>query len=372
MITGQIGRPGTGVNPLRGQNNVQGACDMGALPDVYSGYQKVANPAARAKFEQAWSVKLPEQPGLMVTQMLPAILDGKLKALYIMGENPVLSDADVTHVVKSLEALEFLVVQDIFLTETAKLAHVVLPASSYAERDGTYANTERRVQLTQPVVAPPGQARRDWEIICDISTAIGYPMRYASSSAVNEEMRRLTPQYAGISHARLAAGEQLCWPCPAEDHPGTPILHREKFTRGLGQFHPVEYQAAAEETDASFPVVLTTGRMLEHYHTGTMTRRSKGLHGLVPGPFVEVNGADAKKIRVKDGDSVKVTSRRGSIVLPAKVGSRVDAGVLFIPFHFWEAAANVLTNPAYDPTARIPEFKVCAVRLERAPGPDQS
>ncbi len=372
MITGQIGRPGTGVNPLRGQNNVQGACDMGALPDVFPGYQKVVDPAAHAKFEKAWSVKLSDKTGLMVTQMLPAILEGKLKAMYIMGENPVLSDADVTHVVKSLEALEFLVVQDIFLTETAKLAHVVLPASSYAERDGTYANTERRVQLTQPVVAAPGKARRDWEIICDISTAIGYAMNYASTSAVNEEMRRLTPQYAGISHARLNAGEQLCWPCPSDDHPGTPILHRERFTHGLGQFHPVEYQAAAEETDASFPVVLTTGRMLEHYHTGTMTRRSKGLDGLVPGPFVEVNGADAKKIRVKDGDSVRVTSRRGSIVLPAKVGSRVDAGVLFIPFHFWEAAANVLTNSAYDPTARIPEFKVCAVRLERAPSTGQS
>ena len=271
--------------------------------------------------------------------------------------------------VKALEKLEVLVVQDIFLTETAKLAHVVLPASSYAERDGTYANTERRVQLTRPVVPPPGQARRDWEIICDIATAVGYPMHYASSAAVDAEMRALTPQYAGISHARLEAGEQLCWPCPTEDHPGTPILHRETFTRGLGQFHPVEYKPAAEEVDAAYPVVLTTGRMLEHYHTGTMTRRSKGLHGLVPGPFVEMNGADAKKFKVKDGDRVKVTSRRGSIELPAKVGSRVDAGVLFIPFHFWEAAANVLTNPAYDPTARIPEFKVCAVRLERATTP---
>ena len=369
MLTGQIGRPGTGVNPLRGQNNVQGSCDMGALPDVYSGYQKVADPAARAKFEKAWGSKLPDRPGQMVTQMFPAVLDGEIKAMYIMGENPVLSDADSTHVVKALEKLEFLVVQDIFLTETAKLAHVVLPASSYAERDGTYANTERRVQLTRPVVPPPGQARRDWEIVCDIATAVGYPMRYASSAEVDAEMRALTPQYAGISHARLEAGEQLCWPCPTEEHPGTPILHRETFTRGLGQFHAVEYQPAAEEVDAAYPVVLTTGRMLEHYHTGTMTRRSKGLHGLVSGPFVEMSGADAKKFKVKDGDRVKVTSRRGSIELPAKVGTRVDAGVLFIPFHFWEAAANVLTNPAYDPTARIPEFKVCAVRLERATTP---
>jgi len=367
MLTGQIGRPGNGVNPLRGQSNVQGSCDMGALPDVLPGYQKVADAAVRAKFGKAWGVALPDKPGLTVTQMLPAALDGKIKALYVMGENPVLSDADLTHVVKALEKLEFLVVQDIFLTETAKLAHVVLPASSYAERDGNYTNTERRVQLTRPVVPAPGQARRDWEIICDVATALGYPMSYASTAAVDEEMRALTPSYAGISRARLDAGAQLHWPCPAEDHPGTPILHREKFTRGLGQFHPVEYRPADEGTDASFPVVLTTGRMLEHYHTGTMSRRSKALHGLVPGPFVEVSGTDAERISVKDGDSVKVTSRRGSIVLPAKVGARVDAGVIFIPFHFWEAAANVLTNPASDPTAGIPEFKVCAVRLERAP-----
>ncbi|MDH3596486.1 MAG: formate dehydrogenase subunit alpha [Rhodospirillales bacterium] len=367
MITGQIGRPGTGVNPLRGQSNVQGACDMGALPNFYTGYQDVADAEVRAKFEKAWNAALSETPGLTVTKMLPAALEGKIKALYVMGENPVLSDADVTHVVEALENLEFLVVQDIFLTETAKLADVVLPASSYAERDGTYTNTERRVQLTMPVVPPPGQARRDLEIICELATAVGYPMSYASTAEINDEMRSLTPSYAGISHARLEAGEQLHWPCPTEDHPGTPILHRDKFARGLGQFHPVEYKPAAEETDASFPIVLTTGRMLEHYHTGTMTRRSDGLNGLVPGPFVEVNGADAKKIRVKDGERVKVTSRRGSIVLPAKVGTRVDTGVLFIPFHFWEAAANVLTNPASDPTAGIPEFKVCAVRLERAP-----
>jgi formate dehydrogenase alpha subunit len=367
MMTGQIGRPGTGVNPLRGQVNVQGACDMGALPNLYPGYQQVTNADVRAKFEKAWNAELSDNSGLTMTQMLPAALDGKIKAMYIMGENPVLSDADVTQVAEALGKLEFLVVQDIFLTETAKLAHVVLPATSYAERDGAYTNTERRVQLTQPIVPPPGQARRDREIICELATAVGYPMGYASTAEIDDEMRGLTPSYAGISHARLEAGEQLHWPCPSQDHPGTPILHQEYFTRGLGQFHPVEYQPAAEETDPSFPIVLTTGRMLEHYHTGTMSRRSKALHGLVPGPFVEVNGADAKEISVKDGDRVTVTSRRGSIVLPAKVADRVDAGVVFIPFHFWEAAANVLTNPASDPTAGIPEFKVCAVRLERAP-----
>jgi formate dehydrogenase alpha subunit len=367
MIAGQIGRPGTGVNPLRGQSNVQGACDMGALPNFYTGYQDVADAAVRAKFETAWNAELSQTPGLTVTKMLPAALEGKIKALYIMGENPVLSDADIAHVVEALEALEFLVVQDIFLTETAKLADVVLPASSYAERDGTYTNTERRVQLTAPVVPPPGQTRRDWEIICDLATAVGYPMGYASTAEINDEMRSLTPSYAGISPARLEEGTQLHWPCPSEDHAGTPILHQGKFARGLGQFHPVEYKPADEETDPSYPIVLTTGRMLEHYHTGTMTRRSDGLNGLVPGPFVEVNGADAERIRIKDGEHVKVSSRRGSIVLPARVGTRVDTGVLFIPFHFWEAAANVLTNPATDPTAGIPEFKVCAVRLEPAP-----
>ena len=367
MITGHIGRPGTGVNPLRGQNNVQGACDMAALPNFYPGYQLVDNADIRAKFSKAWGVETPETPGLMVTKMFPAVLEGKIKAMYIMGENPVLSDADVTHVEEALEKLDFLVVQDIFMTETAKFADVVLPATSYAERDGTYVNTERLVQLTKPVVAPPGSARRDLEIICDIAAAIGYPMTYESTSDVNDEMRSLTPSYTGISHARLEAGEQLHWPCLSDDHPGTPILHSEKFARGLGLFHPIEFIAADEETDASFPIILTTGRMLEHYHTGTMTRRSKALDGLVPGPFVEVNDKDAINIDVKDGDRVTVTSRRGSIVLPARVADRVDRGVVFIPFHFWEAAANVLTNPASDPTAGIPEFKVCSVRMERAP-----
>ena len=378
MLTGQIGRPGTGVNPLRGQNNVQGACDMGALPNCFPGYQPVTDADARARFQDAWNVELPGDPGLTVTQMLPSALEGGVRAMYIMGENPALSDADVTHVVKALEALEFLVVQDLFLTETARLAHVVLPATSYAERDGTYTNTERRVQLTEPVVRPPGEARRDWEILCAVATAVGYPMAYGSTAEINDEMRALTPSYAGVSHGRLRAGEQLQWPCPSEDHPGTPILHRDTFTRGLGQFHPAEHRPPDEVTDDSFPLVLTTGRMLEHYHTGTMSRRSAGLDGLVPGAFAEVNRTDAAGLGVADGDAVQVTSRRGSITLAARVGDRVDEGIVFIPFHFHEAAANVLTNPACDPTARIPEFKVCAVRLDRAdappgwPGPDQS
>jgi predicted molibdopterin-dependent oxidoreductase YjgC len=269
-------------------------------------------------------------------------------------------------VTEALGKLDFLVVQDIFLTETARLADVVLPAASYAERDGTYTSTERRVQLTEPVVAPPGQARRDWEIIQDIATAMGYPMAYRSTAEIDAEMRALTPSYAGISHARLRAGEAIHWPCGSEDHPGTPVLHSETFSRGLGQFHPADFRPAAELPDAEFPLVLTTGRMLEHYHTGTMSRRSAGLHGLVPGPFVEMSRVDAQELGVEDGDGVTVTSRRGSIALPASVGDRVDEGVVFIPFHFHEAAANVLTNPATDPLAGIPEFKACAVRVEPA------
>jgi formate dehydrogenase alpha subunit len=366
LLTGHIGRPGTGVNPLRGQNNVQGACDMGALPNVFPGYQPVADEKIRAKFAAAWRVTLPEKPGLAVTEVFPAIEAGTIAAVYIMGENPMLSDPDVTHVERALRQLEFLVVQDIFLTETAKLAHVVLPASSFAERDGTYTNTERRVQLSRPVVPGPGEARRDWEILCDISTRLGHPMRWATTGDVWDEMRSLTPSMAGISWSRLEAGESLCWPCPDEQHPGTPILHTEKFTRGKGAFAPVEYKAADEETDAEYPFVLTTGRILEHYHTGTMTRRSQGLHGLEPEGFVELNDRDARKLRVGQGSFVRVVTRRGAVKARVRLNERVGAGTIFMPFHFAEAAANVLTNPAFDPIAKIPEYKVCAARVEPA------
>ncbi|MBI5503014.1 MAG: formate dehydrogenase subunit alpha [Deltaproteobacteria bacterium] len=373
MLTGHIGRPGTGVNPLRGQNNVQGSCDMGALPNVLPGYQQVADEKIRAKFEAAWGAKLPPKPGLTVSEVFPAALEGRIKALYIMGENPMLSDPDVTHVEAALRKLEFLVVQDIFLTETAKLAHVVLPALAFPERDGTYTNTERRVQLTQPFVAPPGAdwqgaggPRRDWRILCDVSERLGRPMRFESTQAVWDEMRGLTPSMAGIAWSRLEGSAAVCWPCPAEDHPGTPILHAQKFTRGLGQFAPIEYKPAAEEPDKEFPFVLTTGRMLEHYHTGTMTRRSKALHGLEPEGFVELNGKDATALRVAKGGFVRVVTRRGAVRARVRLNDRVDRGTLFMPFHFVEAAANVLTNPAYDPIAKIPEYKVCAARVERA------
>ena len=365
MLCGNLGVPGGGVNPLRGQNNVQGACDVGCLPDVYPGYQKVGDPAIRARFAKAWKVDgLDPEPGLTVTEMLPAALEGKLKTMYIMGENPMLSDPDLNHAREALEALDFLVVQDIFLTETAALADVVLPATSYAEREGTVTNTERRVQVFREVIPPLPGTRVDWRIICDIATRMGYPMSYSGAAEIMAEIATVTPQYGGISYERLLGGEQLCWPCPTPTHPGTPILHVNGFSRGKGKLHAIEFKEADELPDDEYPLILTTGRMLEHFHTGSMTRRSKGLNELAPGPFVEVSGADAEKLSITHGQMVRVASRRGAIELAAQVDHGIKPGVVFIPFHFHEAAANVLTNAALDPLAGIPEFKVCAVRLE--------
>lgn len=366
MMTGNIGRPGTGVNPLRGQNNVQGSCDMGALPNVFSGYQQVADETARGKFENAWGVKLPPKPGMTVTEMIPAALTGQIKALYIMGENPMLSDPDVHHVEKALKSLQFLVVQDVFLTETARLAHVVLPATTFAERDGTYNNTERRVQLTTPVIPALEGTRQDWEIIAEVSRRMGYPMNFTSRRDIWNEMRSLTPSFAGISWERLESGESICWPCPDEKHAGTPILHTEKFTRGKGQFAAIEFRPADELPDKEYPFILTTGRILEHFHTGTMTRRSAALEGLEPECFVEMSNEDAGQLKVQKGQNIRVTTRRGSLEARVRLNERMGRGTIFIPFHYVEAAANELTNAAYDPIAKIPEFKVCAARLEKS------
>jgi len=365
MLCGNVGVPGGGVNPLRGQNNVQGACDMGALPNVYPGYQKVTDDAVREKFQTAWNAKLSAKVGLTVSDIIPAAQKGEIKALYIMGENPVLSDPDSTHAIKALGALDFLVVQDIFLTETAQLADVVLPAASFVEREGTVTNTERRVQRMYRAIEPLGDSRTDWEIICDLSGRMGYPMHYESTAKIMEEIARLTPQYGGIDYKRLDAGEQLCWPCPTHDHPGTPVLHKGKFSRGLGKFHAIDFQPANELPDRTYPMLLTTGRLLAQFHTGTMSRKSRELNELEPGPFVQINPKDAASMRIHNGDKVRVRSRRGKIELLARVDEIVDRGVIFIPFHFAEAAANLLTNPAFDPIAKIPEFKVCAARLER-------
>ncbi len=362
MLLGNVGFECGGVNPLRGQNNVQGACDMGALPDVFPGYQAVTDPEASRRFAEAWGVELPDAPGLTVTEAFDAIAAGAVRALYVMGENPMLSDPDQAHVEEALRRLDFLVVQDIFLTETAALADVVLPAASFAEKDGTFTNTERRVQLLHAAVPSPGEARADWRILTDLARRLGAGWHYSHPREIMAEVAALTPSYGGISHERLEHGG-LCWPCPDGDHPGTPILHVGRFTRGLGKFFPVAYQAPAEEPDDEYPLSLTTGRMLEHYHTGTMTRRSDGLNELVPEGFVEVNPADAAALGFADGASVAVETRRGRITITAHVTTRVRPGTVFVPFHFWESPANRLTNPARDPLANIPEFKVCGCRI---------
>jgi formate dehydrogenase alpha subunit len=364
MLTGNVGKPLSGVNPLRGQNNVQGACDMGALPNVYSGYQPVDSPEVREKFEKAWNAKLPDKAGLTSVEVIDEAASGAIRGIYIMGENPMLSDPDINHVRKALEAVEFLVVQDIFMNETGELADVVLPATSFAEKDGTFANTERRVQRVRRAVNPPGLARDDWSIVCDISTRMGYPMNYDSPAKIQEEIARLTPIYGGITYDRIE-DVGLQWPCTDASHPGTAFLHSGRFTRGLGKFHPVEFLPPREMPDDEYPFVLTTGRMLEHWHTGTMTRRSVVLDDRVPTGFVELNPEDAERMAVLEGDIMDIASRRGRIEVPAKITGKVQPGTVFLTFHFHENPANALTIAALDPIAKIPEFKACAVRVRK-------
>jgi len=365
LLCGQVGRPSTGINPLRGQNNVQGACDMGALPDVLPGYQRVDDPEVREKFSKNWNLPVPAQPG----QTLMEIISGAgtdIRGLYIMGENPVLSDPDSESVRRALSRLDFLVVQDIFLSETATLAHVVLPSASFAEKTGTYTNTERRVQRLSKAVNPPGAALADWEILCRVAAALGCPQDYESPEMIMEEIASLTPSYGGIRHSRLK-GQGLQWPCPDVSHPGTPYLHGQRFIRGKGKFNAVRHRPHQEFPDTEYPFRLLTGRMFCHYHTGTMTRKSPALASEQAEGYMEVNPQDAMALSVKEGEKVRVTSRRGSIVARARVTESVGQGEIFIPFHFSESAANVLTQKALDPESKMPELKVCAVRLEKAP-----
>ncbi|UCB46067.1 MAG: formate dehydrogenase subunit alpha [Spirochaetota bacterium] len=365
MLTGNVGKRGAGVNPLRGQNNVQGACDLGALPNVYPGYQKVDNEAFQRKFEKAWGTSLSPKPGLTVVEMLHGAENGRIRAMYIMGENPFLSDPNANRVKKDLESLDFLVVQDIFLSETAQYADVVLPAASFAEKDGTFTNTERRVQLLHRIIPPPGEARPDWQIICEVSSRLGYPMSYTDTARIMDEMAEIMPIYGGISHKRIRKfGIQ--WPCPEKQHPGTPFLHKDTFTRGKGLFSAVDFRPAAELPDDEYPYVLTTGRILYHFHTGTMSRRVEGLDAIRPDGFVEIHPDDAKVLKLKDGAMVEVASRRGTVTARAVVTSRSRPGTVFMAFHYREAAANILTNDALDPVAKIPEFKVCAVKIKKA------
>lgn len=366
MLCGNIGIEGGGVNPLRGQNNVQGACDMGCLPNVLTAYQNVGVPENREKFAKFWGVdSIPEKPGLTIVEIINAATTGQIKSLYIVGENPMISDPDLHHVEEGLKKLDFLVVQDIFLTETAQLADVVLPAASFAEKEGTFSNTERRVQLIRKAVNPPGNARPDWEIICDIAARMGFRMSYPAAETIFEEMVRCTPSYAGMTYQRLENGG-LQWPCPTRDHSGTKYLHKDKFVRGKGKFHAIEWTPPAEPTDMEYPFILTTGRVLFQYHTGTMTRRSEGLNACAPDCFVEVNTQDAERLGLAEGQPVKVSSRRGTLTARAVVGETTDVGTIFIPFHYSEAAVNNLTISAIDPQAKIPEYKVCAVKLEKA------
>jgi formate dehydrogenase alpha subunit len=379
MLTGNMGIPGGGVNPLRGQNNVQGACDMGGLPNVYPAYQVVTNEEVRQKFAKAWGRTSRAQVGLTVTEMVPGILDGKIHALYILGEDPVMSDPDTHHIRECLEKVDFLVLQEIFPSETAAYADVLLPGVSFAEKTGTFTNTERRVQMVRKAIDPPGQARPDWQIIADLAKHIlarteGLPpldgpwasWDYADSNAIMTEINALTPSYGGITHARLESGLRLQWPCPNVDHPGTPILHTKQFSRGLGKFAPIDHVPPAESPDDVYPFVLSTGRVLYHWHGGQMTRRARGLMEVYGQALVELNPEDAARLGINGNRRVCVTSRRGSIVAEAWITERVPPGMVYANFHFPEASANVLTQAVLDPVAKIPEYKVTAVKVELA------
>jgi formate dehydrogenase alpha subunit len=366
MITGNLGRWGTGVNPLRGQNNVQGAGDCGALPNMLPGYALVSDPEARKRSAAAWGAEvIPEAPGLTATEIIPAAYEGKIRGMYIMGENPILSDPNSSHAEAALRKLDFLVVQDIFLTETAKLADVVLPGASWAEKDGTFTNTERRVQRVRAAIDPVGNSFPDWRITQRIAQLMGIKMDFSSPEQIFNQMRREIPIYAGITYDRLDREGGLQWPCPDIDHPGTTFLFEKTFNRGRGLLTAIKYRPAAEKIDAEFPLLLTTGRIQYQYHTGTMTRRSPSLNMLAPEAILEINPADAKAQGVAEGEMVSLSSRRGEILIRAGVSERVPEGVLFTTFHYSEAPINRLTNDALDPIAKIPEFKVSAVHIDK-------
>ena len=374
LLCGNFGLPSSGVNPLRGQNNVQGACDMGCGPVDLPGYQKIANDDVRRKWEQAWGANLPDRPGLTKIAAIDAMLEGRVKAAFVMGENSLISEADASKARRALEALDFFVVQDIFLTDTAALADVVLPAASFAETDGTFTNTERRVQRVRKAVEPPGEARDDWRIVAELSTRMGYPMNYDHASQVWDEVAGQTPPLAGISYQRLE-GDGIQWPCPTPDHPGTPYLHGELWEgKQTAYFRPVGYAPPDEQPDEEFPFVLTTGRHLQAYHTHTMTGRTPGIRVLLPEETAEINPADGLRLGIEDGERVRIVSRRGEVTATARFTDRSAEGVVFLSFHFPDQAiTNLLTNDACDPIAHTPEYKACAVRVEPAstsvPGP---
>ena len=376
MLLGNMGVPGGGVNPLRGQNNVQGACDMGGLPNVYPAYQPVTNEAVRHKFAEAWGVAQPEKVGKTVTEIVPDILAGMTKALYIMGEDPIMSDPDTNHIRLCLEACDFIVLQEIFPTETSPYADVLLPGVTFAEKNGTFTNTERRIQRVRKAIEPPGEAWEDWRITAALAQRVlsggnrvlqdgpfsGW--EYSSPAEIMAEIAALTPSYAGVSYERLERGETFQWPVKDAAHPGTPILHVGQFSRGLGKFASIEHIPPAEMPDDEYPMLLSTGRVLYHWHGGEMTRRAQGLLEIYSRPLIEVNEDDAVRLGLNGNKRVRLTSRRGSIEAEAWVTDRVPPGMVYGNFHFPEASVNYLTIAALDPVAKIPEFKVCAVKVE--------
>lgn len=369
MITGNLGRPGGGVNPLRGQNNVQGACDMGAGPDDLPGYQKVADAQIREKFEQAWGAPLPQARGVKATECFPAMIEGTIKGLFLFGEDPVRTDPDTAHVIHALESLDFLVVDDLFMTETARYADVILPGRSYAEKEGTFTNTERRVQRVRKAVEGPAGPKLDTEIFTEVMNRMGYAQPPMSAAEVMDEVASLTPSYGGIRHARLdgeeVAGRGLQWPCPSAEHPGTPILHASEFANGVGAFSTPDYQPSAELPDEEYPLVLMTGRVLYQYNACAMTGRTEGLSEISGSSFIELNTHDADTLGVADGDRVRVSSRRGQIETTARVSGKTNPGQTWMPFHFQDGNSNWLTIAALDRVSKAPEYKVCAVKVER-------
>ncbi|MFA5237276.1 MAG: formate dehydrogenase subunit alpha [Methanoregula sp.] len=372
LLTGNIGRPGVGVNPLRGQNNVQGACDMGAYPNVFSGYQAVAIPENRAKMEKAWGMKegsLPDWYGVTLTEQINQCGD-PIKAMYVLGLNPVVSYPDSNHVKKSFEKLDFLVIQDIFWTESCEYADVVLPGTCFAEKDGTFTSGERRVNRVRKAVDGPGESKYDWEIVGMLAKKMGLAgFDWKTAKEVWDDMRACTPGQFGVTYEKMEKPESVHWPCPAIDHPGTPILHVGKFSAadGKGTMFGLEYKPPAEVADAEYPYTLMTGRVIFHYHTRTQTDRARQLHYEVPESFIQINTIDAKKLGIREGEKIKVTSRRGETITNARISDDVAPKVLYMAMHF-DQGANNLTNTALDPLSKMPELKHCAVRVEKITG----
>lgn len=378
LMCGQVGREGTGLNPLRGQNNVQGCSDSGGLPNVFTAYQPVADKVVRAKFAEAWNkLELNPHPGLTVTELVEEAYSGKVKAFFIMGEDPMTSEPNLNHTREALEQLELIVCQDIFINSTGQMADVILPSSSFAEKDGTFTNSDRRVQRVRKAIDPVGESRSDWEIICDMAVRLEAELgiedsagwAYQDPSEIWEEMRSVTPDFVGITYERLEEEGGVHWPCPSLDHPGTPYLFEESFPRGKGKFWSLEYGTISELPDEEFPLLLSTGRVLYHWHGGTMTRNST-IDEIWPEATLELNPADAIEYGIGEGDWVKVTSRRASVKVRCLITDRSPVGMVFLPFHFTEAAANLLTLDRTDPRAKIPDFKVSAVRIEKSSPPE--